>query len=254
MSPQDITSAHSMEAFAAGGDTGVFGDHLWNQGVEPASEKNGEYGGDPVPSAEAPLSRAFIDNPFCARRPALVEVPPAVTAWTGWGAASTDKAAAWATQGNHQRRVSESKGVWETHLRTDDVYAGNPACPSMAEAQDTTSFRAREQETLWPFAPRLENEDAGRGGLGIDWRKGRAAGNLEPQEKASSAESPPIGGLAWGQSDERANVGKSVWGPGVEEEKEETDVRHANRAGAFPTHGEWASKGFEGCEVGLTAR
>lgn len=249
-----------MEAVAAGGDTGGFGDHLWNQGVDPDSEKNGEDGGDLVPSAEPPLSRAFIDNPFRARRPALREVPPAAPAGAGWGTASTDKAAAWATQSNHQPLVSESKGIWGARLRTDDVLPGNhsppgttSACLSMEEARNTTSFRAREEETLWPFAPRLQNEDADRGGLDIDWQGGRTAGDLEPQERATAMESPSIDDLAWGQSDEVANLGKTVWEQRVEEE-EETDLRHTNRPRASPPHGEWASRGFEGCEVGLTAR
>ena len=263
-SVQVVASTHPrMEAAAAVGNSDVSGGRPWDLGVEPASEKNGEFEGDPVPLAETPLSRAFIDNPFRARRRALKEVPPASPAGVGWGAASAYTAATWATQGNHRGRASESTGIWGARLQTDDMFSGNSfpqgdtsVYPGMEETRDTPSFRSRGEETLWPFGSRPEDEDGDGGGLVVDWRKGRAAENLGAQARATAGGSSSFGGLGWGQANEGVDLGKPVPGEGGEEE-EETGARQTNRhpdVGVLPTQEGWTSRGFGGCEVGLTAR
>ncbi|CAM9157672.1 unnamed protein product [Ectocarpus sp. 6 AP-2014] len=111
--PVDATAALSPAAAAASADgAGVAGGTCWDQRVE----EDGEHQVGPMSSVQSPLSRAFIDSPFCASRSALRE-PPFVThgdvtapqALVGWGVASSDTASGWATGVNrHQPSVSEA--------------------------------------------------------------------------------------------------------------------------------------------------
>lgn len=252
---QDATYVHSPTLAATGDDSGVTGDLLRDQRVAPTSEKDSKVQGYPVPSEQAPLSRAFIDNPFCARRPALRELPFAAPAGVAWGVASPDTAAAWTTQDNHEPpTVSESRGHWGARSQTENTFSSSsavggvsvrsgeeetrqrsgldlarireaepPANPlSRSFLRETPSFRARGEEALWPFAPGLKNKEGDRSGIAADWQAGHNMGVLD---RATAADNPSIGDVDWGQPDE-AVWRQPVWGESGGGE-DGVDVRYA---------------------------
>lgn len=242
MRPQGATAAHTPNPAAAVNDTGVSGGLFCDQhrGLQPSSEK----GGDIQRAAQVPLSRAFIDNPFCARRPVLRELPFAGPAGVGWGVAATDTAAAWATQESHE--PSESTGA-----RTDTLFSGSfPEGDDSGrsggeearqrfglESQDPLSGTAPDKTSV----PRLENDKGGMGGFFPCWREGHGTGNLD-------------------QLDDGVNWRKPVWGESGDE-KTESGSRHdgGQTNTNFPTQEELAFRGSGGaqtnadqvCEVNL---
>lgn len=235
---QDATSAHSPTLAATGNPSAVtdflFRDHR----VEATSEKDSRVQGYPVPSVQTPSSRAFIDSPFCAGRPALRELPFAALAGVPWGVASPDTAAVWTTEDNHQpSNVSESKGRWGDHSQTEKHFDRNLAVGDVSAYSEeeqtriysgldlsriravepladplskifirrTSSFRARGEEALLPFIPGQESEKGDRSGIVAD----------------RQAEHWTTG---WGQPDEGV-WRQSVWGESDGGE-ERIDVRY----------------------------
>lgn len=243
--PVDATAARSPVAAAAADGVGVAGGTCWDQ----RAEEGGEHQVGPMPSVQSPLSRAFIDSPFCARRPALRELPfvthddvTAPQGSVGWGVASSDTASGWATGDNrHQTSVSETcvrDDDWRAHfyrerndasgaaVGSDPTHLGGreerrqrqgldlarirgveqsaePALsfsPTVRSAVressatsrvDEPSFRARGEETLWPFAPHSQDEKGDiADGKAMGWQQGPGMGS-GLQNRA--------GGEGWGQ-------------------------------------------------------
>lgn len=199
--------------------------------MESTSEKDSKIHEYPVPSVQAPLSRAFIDSPFCSRRPALRELPFALPAGVAWGAASPDTAAAWTTEDSRQQLyLSESRSRWgdrsqaENHFAVGSVSARSgggetrqrsgldlsgardaepPVDPlSRNFLREAPSFGARGEEAPWPLPPGLESKEGDRSGSIADWQAEHTMGVLD---RATAAENPLNSDTGWGQPD------KGVW-------------------------------------------
>lgn len=239
MRPQDASAAHNPMPAAAVGDTGVSGGLSWDQdrGLEPSSEKDGEG----QRAAQVPLSRAFIDNPFCARRPVLRELPFARPADVGWVVKSTDTAAAWASQDSHQPSAS-------TGARRDPAFSGrfpegdDSGHSEVEEARQRFGREAQDPlletsphntRSLWPSAPSLENQERGMDGIPPCWREGHGTGNLDQLDEGADWRKP-----AWEESGEG---------------KKETDARHdeGQKRMNSPYQEELAFRGSRGAEANI---
>lgn len=210
---QDASAARNPTPAAAVGDTAVSADLSWDQdrGLEPASEKGGEI----QRAAQVPLSRAFIDNPFCSRRPVLRELPFAGPAGMGWGVESTDTAATWATQESHQPSEStgerrESSTVFSASFPRGDEPGHSGAEEARQrfglESQDQSGILPHKTQPSWPSVPCLKDDERVVGGISLRRRQGYGTGSLD-------------------QLDEGVDWRKPVWGERGGEEKE-TDARH----------------------------
>lgn len=214
-------------------DTDVCGDLSWDQdtgrGLDPSSEKGGD--GEIQRTTQVPLSRAFIDNPFRARRLVLRELSSAGPGGAGWGVAAADATATWATQESHRPSGSTGHtGVHEVHqrfgLESQDLLSGVSTSPD-------------NKTPLWSSVPvpcLLKNDEGGMGGVGVSprWREGHDTGNLD-------------------QRDEGVDWQKPAWGESGDEEKE-ADVRHGGgqtntNCPHHPHQDELAFRGSGGAET-----
>lgn len=286
---QDATPAHSPTR-ASTAHSGDIDDLFRDQRVQPTSENDSKVHGYPVPSVEAPLSRTFIDSPFCSRRPALRELPFVAPAGVAWGAASPDTAAAWTTEDNRQPFFfSESRGRWGDRSQAENHFASSlavggvsarsgggetrqrsgldlsgtrdvepPADPLSRDFfRETPSFGARGQEAPWPLPPGLESKEGDRSGCIADWQAEHTMGVLD---RATATENPLISDTGWGQPDERV-WRQPVWGDSGGGE-EGIDVRYAEgqKYETYHVQERLALRGARGvqanaehaCEVGPT--
>lgn len=254
MRPPDASVTQNPTPAATVDDTGVSGDTSWDQdrGLKLSSEMSGET----QRAAQVPLSRAFIDNPFRARRPVLQELPFARPAGAGWGVASTDMPAAWAT--HESREPPESTGEQRHSFDPDSFPAGRDSGRSGLEeahqrfgreTQDRLSLSGvfpEKTQSLWPSAPYLKKDEGGMGGISPRLREGHDTGNPDQLDE-------------W--VGERADLRKPVWGESGDEE-EETEETDARRDGYPHQHHDLAVRGSDvaktstnqDCEVGGSER
>lgn len=269
-----VTSAHSPTLAATGAHSGVVGD-FGDQRAEPISEKDSIFQEYPVLSVQPSLSRAFIDSPFCSRRPALRELPFAAPTGVAWGVASPSTADAWTTPDNHQPpNVSESRGRWGDRSETENLFASSlavgvisarsgdetrpgldlsgiretepPAYPlSRSFLRGTPSFRARGEEVLWSFTPDLDSKQGDKSDM-TDWQAEHAMGVLD----RSTGRGQPDEGVwrlpIWGESDggeEGIDVRYAEGQKNNSPVQEELGLRAPDGVEATKKHG---------CEVGPT--
>lgn len=163
--PVDATAALSPAAAAGADGAGVAGGTCWDQRVE----EDGEHQVGPMPSVQSPLSRAFIDSPFCSSRPALRELPfvthddvTAPQGLVGWGVASSDTASGWATGVNrHQPSVSEAcvrDDDWRA-AGSDPTRLGGREERRQSQGLDLVRIRGGEQsaEPALGFSPTVRS-------------------------------------------------------------------------------------------------
>lgn len=162
MPPPDDAATNPVDQ-AASEASGVCKGTGWDKG------EDGGARGDAGPPVQSPLSRAFIDRPFCTSRPALKELSSkghdgadCLQEPAGWGAAPNETGIGWAAQHNRSMGVSGShlrdEGGWECRFQTegdsDRIFAPGAAFPAHSGMAETGQGRGLDLTRIPEAEPR----------------------------------------------------------------------------------------------------
>lgn len=133
----------------------------------------------------------------------LRELPFVGPASAGWGVASTDTTAAWATQGRHQ--PSGSAGARRDNLLSgcfpEDGDSGRSGaegarqCFGMESQDPLPGVSPENARSTWSSTPGSKNEKGDVDGILPCWREGHGTGNQDHLDEGINWRKP-----AWGES------------------------------------------------------